>query len=57
MDFLDHIFTVLKCDFLLSTVSSPSDYDTAPDVMEPVETGPAVPRSARRLVLLSELYC
>lgn len=33
------------CDFMLSTVSSPSDYDTAPDMMEPVETCPAVPRS------------
>ncbi|XP_047198782.1 obscurin isoform X5 [Hippoglossus stenolepis] len=27
-----------------SSMSSPSDYDTAPDIMEPVETGPAVPR-------------
>ncbi|XP_074523985.1 obscurin [Halichoeres trimaculatus] len=28
-----------------SSVSSPSDYETAPDMMEPVETGLAVPRS------------
>ncbi len=56
MDFLGHVFTVSKYDFLLSTVSSPSDYDTAPDVMESVETAPAEPRSERRLVLLSELY-
>lgn len=35
----------LTYDFLLSTVSSPSDYDTAPDIMEPAETGPAVQRS------------
>ncbi|XP_050933200.1 LOW QUALITY PROTEIN: obscurin [Lates calcarifer] len=27
-----------------SSMSSPSDYDTAPDIMEPVETGPIVPR-------------
>ncbi|KAG7230719.1 hypothetical protein INR49_019532 [Caranx melampygus] len=27
-----------------SSMSSPSDYDTAPDIMEPVETVPAVPR-------------
>nr|XP_019936197.1 PREDICTED: obscurin-like [Paralichthys olivaceus] len=27
-----------------SSMSSPSDYDTAPDIMEPVETAPAVPR-------------
>ncbi|CAB1444707.1 unnamed protein product [Pleuronectes platessa] len=27
-----------------SSMSSPSDYDTAPDIMEPVETSPAVPR-------------
>ncbi|XP_029355302.1 obscurin isoform X2 [Echeneis naucrates] len=27
-----------------SSMSSPSDYDTAPDIMEPVETGPAAPR-------------
>lgn len=29
---------------LLSTVSSPSDYDTAPDMIEPVETSPVTPR-------------
>ncbi|XP_035503883.2 obscurin isoform X1 [Scophthalmus maximus] len=27
-----------------SSMSSPSDYDTAPDIMEPVESVPAVPR-------------
>ncbi|XP_039984506.1 obscurin [Xiphias gladius] len=27
-----------------SSMSSPSDYDTAPDIIEPVETGPAFPR-------------
>ncbi|XP_039666654.1 obscurin isoform X8 [Perca fluviatilis] len=31
-----------------SSMSSPSDYDTAPDVMEPVETGPAVPREVTK---------
>ncbi|XP_032381171.1 obscurin [Etheostoma spectabile] len=33
-----------------SSVSSPSDYDTAPDVMEPVETGSAVPREVTKAV-------
>ncbi|XP_051233530.1 obscurin isoform X12 [Dicentrarchus labrax] len=31
-----------------SSMSSPSDYDTAPDMMEPVETGPAVPREVTK---------
>ncbi|KAI3368742.1 hypothetical protein L3Q82_025731 [Scortum barcoo] len=31
-----------------SSMSSPSDYDTAPDVMEPAETGPAVPREVTK---------
>ncbi|XP_035862884.1 obscurin isoform X5 [Sander lucioperca] len=33
-----------------SSMSSPSDYDTAPDMMEPVETGPAVPREVTKAV-------
>lgn len=40
-------------------MSSPSDYDTAPDMMEPVETCPAVPRSEGRdkiFVLSSQFY-
>ena len=46
-------------------MSSPSDYDTAPDVIEPVETCSAVPRSEGRdkisvlfLSLIAKtLYC
>lgn len=38
--FLDYVSHA----FLLSTVSSPSDYETAPDVIEHLETGPVVPR-------------
>lgn len=40
MDFLHYI----AHGVLLSTVSSPSDYETAPDVMEHMETSPAVSR-------------
>ncbi|KAL7396811.1 hypothetical protein ABVT39_012149 [Epinephelus coioides] len=33
-----------------SSMSSPSDYETAPDIMEPVETGPTVPRVETKAV-------
>ncbi|XP_059196374.1 obscurin [Centropristis striata] len=35
---------------IASSMSSPSDYDTAPDMIEPVETGPAVPREVTKKV-------
>lgn len=41
-------FIYNKDHTLFSTVSSPSDYETAPDMMEPVETFPARPRSESR---------
>ncbi|KAM7012432.1 obscurin [Tautogolabrus adspersus] len=31
-----------------SSMSSPSDYETAPDIMEPAETGPVVPREVTK---------
>ncbi|XP_042369826.1 obscurin [Plectropomus leopardus] len=35
---------------IASSMSSPSDYETAPDMMEPVETVPAVPRGETKTV-------
>ncbi|XP_035804053.2 obscurin isoform X3 [Amphiprion ocellaris] len=36
-----------RCSSLIaSSMSSPSDYDTAPDIMEPVETSQVLPREA-----------
>ncbi|XP_037625804.1 obscurin isoform X2 [Sebastes umbrosus] len=33
---------------IASSMSSPSDYDTAPDMMEPIETGPVIPREVTK---------
>ncbi|KAM8745978.1 obscurin isoform 6-T7 [Acanthopagrus schlegelii] len=35
---------------IASSMSSPSDYDTAPDMLEPAETVPAVPREVTKAV-------
>ncbi|XP_051803564.1 obscurin isoform X3 [Acanthochromis polyacanthus] len=35
-----------RSSLLASSMSSPSDYDTAPDIMEPAETSPGLPREA-----------
>ncbi|XP_029939546.1 obscurin [Salarias fasciatus] len=36
-----------RSSLIASSMSSPSDYDTAPDVMEPVETVPVIPRKVQ----------
>lgn len=48
MNVVENISTLLTMFFLQcrmsSTVSSPSDYETAPDMMESAEESPPVPR-------------
>ncbi|XP_047443167.1 obscurin isoform X3 [Mugil cephalus] len=34
--------------FAASSMSSPSDYETAPDIMEPLETSPVIPREVSK---------